>query len=76
MRCAQELKANKNIMQYKLSVLIPSRNEIFLARTIQDLLENTSDQTEIIAVLDSAWADPAIPQHPRVNVIYLPVSIG
>jgi len=61
---------------YTLSILIPSRHEEFLARTIQDLLENTSDQTEIIAVLDGAWADPAIPQHPRVNVIYLPVSIG
>src|SRR3972149_9413036 len=63
-------------MQYKLSILIPSRNEEFLARTIQDILENMSDQTEIIALRDGAWADPAISQHPRVNVIYLPESIG
>lgn len=55
---------------------MPSRNEEFLARTIQDLLENTSDKTEIIAVLDGAWSEPAIPQHPRVSVIYLPESVG
>lgn len=63
-------------MQYKLSILIPSRHEEFLAKTIQDILENTSDQTEIIAVLDGEWSNPPVAQHPRVNVIYLPESIG
>jgi glycosyltransferase involved in cell wall biosynthesis len=60
----------------ELSILIPANSEMFLARTIQDILENTSEQSEIIAVLDGKWADPAIPQHPRVNVIYIPESIG
>ena len=60
----------------ELSVLIPARNEMFLARTIEDLLFNTGEQTEIIAVLDGAWAKPPIPQHPRVNVVYLPEAIG
>ena len=59
-----------------LSVLIPARNEMFLARTIQDLLDNIEADTEIIAVLDGAWANPGIPQHERVNVIYVPASIG
>jgi glycosyltransferase involved in cell wall biosynthesis len=66
-------------MQYKyqLSVLIPANNEMFLARTIQDLVENTGPETEIIAVLDGGiWADPAIKQHERVNVIYVPTTIG
>ncbi len=61
---------------YKLSFLIPSRNEIFLARTIQDILENTSDQTEIIVVLDGKWADPPIVDNERVNIIYVPEAIG
>jgi hypothetical protein len=60
----------------QLSILIPSRNEMFLARTIQDILEHIEADTEIIAVLDGAWADPAVPQHERVNVVYLPESIG
>lgn len=61
---------------YELSILIPSRNEMFLARTIEDILKNIEANTEIIAVFDGAWADPAIPQHERVNVIYVPQSIG
>ncbi len=62
--------------KFNLSILIPARNEMFLARTIQDIIENSEETTEIIAVLDGAWADPPILQHPRVNVIYLPESVG
>lgn len=59
-----------------LSILIPSRNEIFLARTIQDILEHSEAQTEIIAVLDGCWAEPPIPQHERVTLLHYPESIG
>jgi glycosyltransferase involved in cell wall biosynthesis len=59
-----------------LSILIPARNEMFLARTIQDALEHIEADTEIIAVLDGQWADPPIDQHERVNVIYIPEAIG
>ncbi len=59
-----------------LSILIPSRNEMFLAKTIEDILSNIEADTEIIAVLDGEWANPPIPQHDRVNIIYLPKSIG
>ena len=64
-------------MQSKdLSILIPARNEEFLARTIEDIVANIEADTEVIAVLDGEWTNPPIAQHPRVNVIYLPVSIG
>src|SRR3990167_7354399 len=33
-----------------LSVLVPARNEEFLGRTIQDLLENIEGNTEIIVI--------------------------
>lgn len=59
-----------------LSILIPSRNEMFLSRTVEDVLANIEADTEIIAVLDGDWADPPIPQHERVNVIKLSGSIG
>ena len=52
-----------------LSILIPGRNEMFLARTIEDILANMEADTEVIAVLDGTWADPPIPQHERVNVV-------
>ena len=59
-----------------LSVLIPARNELFLSRTIQDLLEHAETDIEIIAVLDGAWADPGIPQDDRVTILHYPESIG
>lgn len=60
----------------QLSIIIPANTEMFLARTIQDILEHSEADTEVIAVLDGAWADPGISQHPRVNVIYVPVTVG
>src|ERR1035437_10876559 len=59
-----------------LSIIIPSNSEIFLSKTIEDILEHIEADTEIIAVLDGRWAKPAIPQNDRVNIIYVPKSIG
>src|SRR3989344_7010173 len=59
-----------------LSILIPARNEMFLSKTIEDILQNAEADTEVIAVLDGAWAEPPIPQHPKVIVVYLGKSIG
>lgn len=63
-------------MGYDLSILMPSRNEIFTAKTIENVLANSSERCEIICVLDGQWPPEPIPQHPRVTVVYLPKSIG
>jgi len=65
----------KNIPK-DLSIIIPSRNELFLAKTIENLLENIRGNTEIIAVLDGQWADPPLPVDERVTVLFYPESIG
>src|SRR3989344_976353 len=53
-----------------LSIIIPSRNEIFLNKTIQDILANAAGEIERIAILDGWWpTDPQIIKDPRV--IYL-----
>lgn len=39
----------------KLSVIVPSRNEIFLNRTINDIFEKSVGEIEVIAVLDGYW---------------------
>jgi glycosyltransferase involved in cell wall biosynthesis len=59
-----------------LSILIPARNEQFLKHTIDDVLANMRGDTEIIAVLDGQWAEPPIPDHPRVHLIYHSSPIG
>jgi hypothetical protein len=63
-------------MNFELSVLIPARNEQFLARTIEDVLENSDNRTEVIVVLDGYWPDEGLPIHPRVTIIHHEVSIG
>lgn len=59
-----------------LSILIPARNEMFLARTIEDILANIEADTEVIAVLDGQWAEPPIPCHERVSLVYVPEAVG
>lgn len=63
-------------MNPDLSILIPARNEMFLAKTVENILENMEGNTEIIVVLDGAFANPPLPVHSKVKVIYFPESIG
>jgi hypothetical protein len=49
---------------------------MFLSRTIADILENIEADTEVIATMDGAWADPGMPQHDRVNLVYIPEPAG
>jgi len=59
-----------------LSILIPARNEIFLAKTVENILENIQGNTEILVGLDGAWANPPVKNDPRVTIIYRNESIG
>lgn len=53
-----------------LSIIIPARNEEFLQRTIENILENIEGDTEVIAVCDGYWPDPPIKDHPKVTLIH------
>ena len=53
-----------------LSVIIPARNEIFLRRTIEDVLANAEADTEVIAILDGYWPEPPILDHPKVIIVH------
>jgi len=59
-----------------LSVIIPARNEIFLQKTIESILENIEADTEVIAVCDGYWPDPPIEDNPRVTIIHHTDSVG
>lgn len=62
--------------KYDLSILIPARNEEFLSRTVLEILDKKKGKTEILVGLDGEWADPGIPDHPDVTILYYPKSIG
>lgn len=59
-----------------LSIIIPSRSEMFLRRTVEDILKNMRGNTEIIVGLDGDWADPPLNDHPKVHIIHHSQSIG
>lgn len=58
-----------------VSVVIPSRNEPFLNNTINDLLEKSKGEVEIIVHLDGYWPEPIV-SDPRVRYIHRGVSHG
>src|SRR3990167_10328590 len=59
-----------------LSIIIPARNEEFLGRTIQDVLEHSKANTEVIVILDGYLPDPLLTYNPRVTVIHNPEAAG
>lgn len=60
----------------ELSILIPANNEMFLAKTIEDILENIEADTEVIAVLDGCQADPPVAPNERVTLVFSGKEVG
>lgn len=54
---------------HDLSVLIPGRNEEWLAETLADLLKNIRGNTEIIVVIDGEMFPKKLPTDPRLTII-------
>lgn len=52
-----------------ISVVIPSRNEIFLTATIKDLLAKAHEDIEVIAVLEGYWPEELV-KDDKVHYIY------
>jgi len=53
-----------------LSIIIPSRCDEFLQKTIDDLIAKAEGEVEVIVVLDGYWPVTPIKQHPKVRVIH------
>lgn len=55
-----------------LTVIIPSKTELFLKRTIEDVLEKARGEIEVIPVVDGYWPpDEEIVKDPRVHYLHL-----
>ena len=59
-----------------ISVVIPSRNELFLTHTVNDLLFKSRGEIEIICILDGYWASPMPSGDPRVIILHHGFSRG
>ena len=53
-----------------LSVIIASRVDEYLQKTIDDLLAKAAEEIEVIVVLDGYWPDPMVKNDPRVKVLH------
>jgi hypothetical protein len=58
-----------------LSVIIPNRNSPFTSKTIQDVLDKSSMQTEVVVNVDENWPDPLV-KDKRVTYIHPAVPRG
>jgi len=54
----------------KLSVIIPARNERFLAATVRDVCAKAAGDIDVIVILDGVPADPPLPEDRRISVIH------
>jgi DNA-directed RNA polymerase subunit RPC12/RpoP len=59
-----------------LSVIIPAKNEEWLNRTVEDVLAHAECDTEVIALCDGGWPPVPLETHPKLQVLYVPESIG
>ncbi len=57
-----------------LSIIIPARNEKYLNRTVEDILQKAEGEIEIIEILDGYWEAPI--DDPRVKVIHRGAPMG
>jgi glycosyltransferase involved in cell wall biosynthesis len=60
----------------KVSAILPSRNEKFLSKTVEDIFNKAKGDIEVIAVLDGSPDNPPIKPHENLNIIKLDSSIG
>lgn len=59
-----------------MTVIIPGRNEIFFRQTVENVLSNMRGSTEIVAVIDGAWPEPPIYDHPKLKIIRHTTPVG
>lgn len=57
-------------MNIQTSVIIPSRVDQYLQKTIDDLLQKAEAGIEIIVVMDGYWPDVPVKDDPRVHIIH------
>ncbi len=57
---------------WKVSVIIPARDEPYLAKTVEDVLTMALGDVEVIVVLDGCWPGPEVklPDDPRVTIVH------
>lgn len=59
-----------------LSIIIPSRNEVYLEKTIQDVLTKAQGEIEVIVILDGYWPEKPLIEDSRLKIIHRGSPLG
>lgn len=59
-----------------VSIVVPSRNERFLGKTVDDLLTKARGNVEVIAICDGYDPDPPLPEDARLRVVRFGAARG
>lgn len=57
------------VVQGRVSIVVPSRNERFLVPTVKDLLAKSRGDCEVIVVLEGYW-EHGLPADPRLKILH------
>lgn len=60
----------------KVSILIPSRNEIFLGAMLDDIYKKATGDFEVIVVLEGYHPDPPLKEYPNLTLLYNRKPVG
>jgi glycosyltransferase involved in cell wall biosynthesis len=60
----------------KVSIIIPSRDEVWLKPTVDDLLTRAGGEIEIIAIVDGPTSQPLPDENSKVKLVFLPEPMG
>jgi len=66
----------KKPVNKRVTVIIPARNEEFLERTINDVLDKSEGNTDVIAILDGYWPVVPIQDREKVTLVHHTTPIG
>jgi len=47
-----------------------------MRNTVEDVLNHSGDETEVIAIADGGWPEPVLQDHPRLQVIHFTTPVG
>jgi glycosyltransferase involved in cell wall biosynthesis len=60
----------------KVSILVPTRNEIFLSKTVSDIFNKARGEIEVIVYLDGYWPDPPLEERPNLIILHKDEAMG
>lgn len=53
-----------------ITIVIPTRDELYLDKTVADIFAKARGEIEVIVVYDNCWNDPAPTDDPRLTIVH------